>query len=90
MVLSPYNSYTVFREREKRSPFHMTYVATLQICFLAAREAAGLIIQLSVKSALILFETRSLLESEPHLCTWDWCILIRSLVRVSGEALERI
>ena len=68
----------------------MTYIATLQICFLAAREAAGLIIQQSVKSALILFETRSLLESEPHLCTWDWCILIRSLVQVSGEALERI
>ena len=68
----------------------MTYIATLRICFLAAREAAGLIIQQSVKSALILFETRSLLESEPHPCTWDWCILIRSLVRVSGEALERI
>ena len=88
------------REREKVTLLYDAHIKwhllkthlSLQICFFEWKRGGGggLIIQQGVKSALIPFETRSLLESEPHLCTWDWCILIRSLVRVSGEALERI
>lgn len=89
------------REREKVTLLYDVHIKwhllkthlSLQICFFEWKRwggGGGLIIQQGVKSALIPFEIRSLLESEPHLCTWDWCILIRSLVRVSGEALERI
>lgn len=89
------------REREKVTLLYDVHIKwhllkthlSLQICFFEWKRwggGGGLIIQQGVNSALIPFETRSLLESEPHLCTWDWCILIRSVVRVSGEALERI